>query len=529
MNTIARRGSCSLGLSFPILLLTACSHTIPSDTPRPQPPPQLGKVPPAIEPLKPSAKQAQAPESLLPVTLTADLSPVQRVIQAALPERVTEEHHPLGKDYRWRFIREGDPKVAIQDGLITYQAVYRGEIEPKAARACRLDPIYPVLDGAGKLTLREQDDGLRVTLGDHHTSFSLKPESDNKCNMFNVPLKDQLAELFNQEILAQQVARSVEQAGYTVPIQLVWEQLQQPMTVGGPTQPLCFYGSARDFTVGSLKGPGQQTTITGLARQLPVAMYQTPCQKPKAAAPIKMHLDNTVAATQAGPYTILLTVPVPYAVLNQQLSEKLFHQTVNVPTTFGDHLLIERATASDVNGRTLIAVETSGNVNGTLYYWGTPRLDRDGSVISIPDLQMANETKVALDEVKVGYWSMVDQELRDRVREAAQVDLAQRLANMKQALSGQHKAGGLAMDVLVARQQGGQVASTKDALIADVLLEGTASAAARLPLRQQAQREPLEQPTADRRAEPPPQSARVPEDHNIDPFSGPREGSLPRP
>ena len=67
---------------------------------RPQPPAQLGKTPPVIAPLNPAGKQAQAPESLLPVTLTADLSPVQKVIQAALPERFTDENHPLGQSGR---------------------------------------------------------------------------------------------------------------------------------------------------------------------------------------------------------------------------------------------------------------------------------------------------------------------------------------------------------------------------------------------------------------------------------------------
>jgi hypothetical protein len=40
------------------------------------------------------------------------------------------------------------------------------------------------------------------------------------------------------------------------------------------------------------------------------------------------------------------------------------------------------------------------------------------------------------------------------------------------------------MDLLLAKQEAGQVASTKEALIADVLLEGTASASGRLPVKQ---------------------------------------------
>ena len=83
-----------LTLLMPILILAGCSHTIPATDRKPQPPPQLGKTPPTIAPLNASGKQAQAPESMLPVTLTTDLTPVQRTIQAAVPERFTDEDQP---------------------------------------------------------------------------------------------------------------------------------------------------------------------------------------------------------------------------------------------------------------------------------------------------------------------------------------------------------------------------------------------------------------------------------------------------
>jgi len=482
-----------LTLLMPLLFLAGCSHTIPATDRMPQPPPQLGKTPPTIAPLNAGGKQAQAPESILPVTLTVDLTPVQRAIQAAVPDRFTDEGHPLAKDYRWQFVREGEPQVLIQDGLVKYKAVYRGEIESSAARACRLDPLFPVLEGSGRLMLREQDQGLLVTMSDSRTFMSLKPESDSKCNMFNVVVKDQLAELFQEEVINQQIAQSLERAGYSIPIQIVWDRLQKPMVVGQANSQVCLYGKAQDFTVGSLKGPGQQTTITGIARQTPVALYQTPCQRSATTPPLKVYMDNTAVGVQEGqPYKVLLTVPVPYAILTQQLQDQLYHQEAKLPTMFSNTLTIERAVASDVNGRSLLSVETSGAVIGTLYYWGTPRLEHEGNVITIPDLQMANETKMALDEVKDGYWKMVDDELGPRLRQAATIDLAQSIGNMKSALSGQHKAGGLAMDLLMGRQEGAQVSSTKDALVADVLLEGTASATGRLPVKQQAQSDAIE-------------------------------------
>jgi hypothetical protein len=130
---------------------------------------------------------------------------------------------------------------------------------------------------------------------------------------------------------------------------------------------------------------------------------------------------------------------------------------------------------------------------------------------------MANETKAALEEVKTGYWQMVDNELRPRLRQATTIDLSQRIGNMKSALSGQHKSGGLDMDLLLARQEGGQVMSTKDALVADVMLEGTASAVGRFPVKQAATSDVMEKPkptmeTAPREQQQPPKSAHIPDE-----------------
>jgi hypothetical protein len=499
-----------------MFMLAACSHTIPEPASKPQPPAELGKTPPVIQPLSANQKQAQAPESLLPVTLTADLTPVQKSIQSALPEQFTEENHPLGTDYRWRFIREGEPQVFIQDGLVRYKAVYRGAIESTAARACRLDPLYPVIEGTGKLALHEQNQGLGVTMTDPQTFMSLKSESDTKCNMFNMPVRDQLAELFKHEALKQSIAQSVERDGYTIPLNLVWNQLQEPIPVGSANSKLCFYGKAKDFTVGSMKGPMQQTTITGFVREMPVALYQTPCQK-TTVPPMKVNFDNTAAAVQEGqPYKILLSVPVPYAVLNQQLRDQLYHQGARLPTTFSSTFTIERAVASDVTGRTLLSVATSGAIDGTMYYWGTPQLEGDGNIITIPDLQMANESKTALEHIKTGYWKMVDEQLRPRLRQATTIDLSQRIGEMKSALSGSHKSGGLDVDLLLAKQEAGQVLSTKDALVADVLLEGTASAVGRFPVKQIATSDVIEQPKPARETAPgdqqPPKAAQVPEE-----------------
>jgi hypothetical protein len=475
-------------ISIAFLTLVGCSHTIPADTGKPQPPAQLGSSPPALPPVSAGMQQTHAPESTLPVSVTADLSPLVHIIQAALPERFTEEDHPLGYDYLWRFVREGEPQVQIQDGIVKYRATYRGEIEPLAARACRLDALYPVIEGTGRLSFKEQEQGVLVTLIDPKTTIDLKPESDSSCNMFKIPVKDQLAEILDRESLTRRLSQSVDQAAYTLPLDLVWERLQQPISVGQDNMHFCLYGQAHEFIVGSMKGSADQTTITSVTKQTPIALNQTPCPPFKTASPMKIHMDRSIVSTQDGqPYKILLTVPVPYTMLSQQLQQRLFHQEVKLPNILGDQLLIEQVTASNGNGRTLLAINTSGSVNGTLYYWGVPYLEQDGSVIALSEIEMAAESKTALDQIKPGYWKMVDLELKPRLQKAASIDLSSQMGTVRSALSAQHKNGWLQLDLLVAHQDAGQVISTQNALVTEVVLEGTASATAQLPIEQQLQ------------------------------------------
>ena len=132
------------------------------------------------------------------------------------------------------------------------------------------------------------------------------------------------------------------------------------------------------------------------------------------------------------------------------------------PCTHGwrNDTVIEQATASDFAGKVLITIRTTGDLNGTVYYWGTPRLEGEGSMLSIPDLQMASESKTMLDTIKVGYWQQVDQALRNKVQTAARVDLSDRIAQMQSAITGTHASGEVTTVMTMARQQPQRAYST---------------------------------------------------------------------
>ena len=105
---------------------------------------------------------------------------------------------------------------------------------------------------------------------------------------------------------------------------------------------------------------------------------------------------------------------------------------------FGEHKLrIEKASAADAGGKVLITIDTSGYVNGPVYFIGTPQWE--GSTLTVPDVQMDTETRRMLDAEKAGLWNQVDQTLKEKVRRAARLDLADQIAAIKKAVGGPHK------------------------------------------------------------------------------------------
>jgi hypothetical protein len=457
-----------------LTLAVACSHTIPQYTAKPVAPPQFDAPTGAAM----HTPASQLPDSALPMTLVIDLTALEQTLQATMPERFSEAQHPLRNDYRWDFVREGPPQVSIQDGLVTIHAAYTGDIEGRTtARGCRLDPVYPVLDTTGQLELRQDSDALVLSLRNPHTTIGLKAESETKCNMFNIPVKDQLAELLNRGALAQNIKRAVDEGGFKIPLQQVWTRLQSPVAVNvaNTNSQACLYGKPVTMAIGTLKGTVQRSTIPIVVKGTPTATFESSCGKPSDTS---MKVTSGAALLEGQPYQVLASVAVPYSVLNQTLQEKLFHQPLSFGGFVKDNLVIDQATASDSSGKVLIAIQTTGDLNGTIYYWATPRLEGGGAVMTLPDLQMASESKTMLDDVKVGYWQLVDQQLRDRLQAAARVDFSDRIAKMKTAMTGSHKSGDVTIDVAMAKQQAQRAYSTPGALTADILFEGTASASA---------------------------------------------------
>jgi hypothetical protein len=464
-----------IALLLCLFVAVACSHTIPPYTAKPVPPPQFTPpTPGAIE-----VPVVQLPDSALPVTLVLDLTSLEQTLQASMPEHFSEAFHPLRNDYRWDFVREAEPQVSIQDGWVTIHSTYRGNIEAKTAlRGCRLDPIYPILHTTGQLELGQVGGALVLGLKSPQMDIDLKPESESKCNMFNIPVKDQLAELLNTPKLVENMTRAVDEAGFEIPLEQVWTRLQEPVAVNVVkfnTQ-ACIYGKPTEMAIGTLQGNVQRTTIPIVVNETPTARFENSCGKPSSEA---MKITSGAALLEGKPYKVLASVSVPYSEVNQGLQERLVHQ----PMKGGNvDMVIDKATASDSSGKVLLTINTTGDLNGPIYYWGTPRLEGEGSVLTMSDLQMASESKTMLDDIKTGYWQTVDQQLRDKLQTATRVDLSDRIEKMISAITGTHPSGDVTREMTIAQQQPQRAYSIPGALVADILLEGTANVTAPLAM-----------------------------------------------
>ena len=95
---------------------------------------------------------------------------------------------------------------------------------------------------------------------------------------------------------------------------------------------------------------------------------------------------------------------------------------------------------------------------------------------------MAQESKAAIDSIRIGYWQLVDREIITKLRQAMVIDMSAQVDRLKQTITGTHRSGGTTMDILITRQQPDHVRSTPQGLTVTIVLEGTANATGQITL-----------------------------------------------
>ncbi len=358
-------GPTFIGLLIPVMILaSACSHTVepyrPDVSTSPATPIKLAPRPTDRTATATAPPLAKPVESTLPITLAGDLTPLQDAVSAAVPESFDETRSPMAREFRWTFQRQGAPQVFVQNGQLMVHAEYRGDVELKSstARACRLDPVYPTLDWNARLTTKQEGPNLVIRPEAPETSLGLKPDSDDKCNMFAGPLREQLPELINPKEVQEQIAQAVTKAAVVIPIHDVWDQLHGPYVAPlTSVTALCIYPDPSEITLGPVEGTLQQAMLKGVAKVDAHALITQPCERPRSEP------DKITTGQPAVPigrsFILTAMLPVSYQVLSQRLQETLFHTEAALPErgVFGEHKLrIEKASAADAGGKVLMTI-----------------------------------------------------------------------------------------------------------------------------------------------------------------------------
>src|SRR5206468_10577329 len=78
----------------------------------------------------------------------------------------------------------------------------------------------------------------------------------------------------------------------------------------------------------------------------------------------------------------------------------------------------------DASGRVLVRLDVTGGLVGTLWLWGTPRVTLDGEkyMLTVPDLQIAVETRSALMRFALAAWKLWNGGIENPIRKQLTVD-----------------------------------------------------------------------------------------------------------
>jgi hypothetical protein len=126
----------------------------------------------------------------------------------------------------------------------------------------------------------------------------------------------------------------------------------------------------------------------------------------------------------------------------------------------------------------LVRAQVSGAVRGVLYLWGTPEIAERGgrAVLSVPDLQVAVETRDWLTRLKLAAWRAFSGGLESYLRARLTSDVTAQLDEARRALSRPFDLGEHArLRVTLDRVEPGAVSSLPGALVAHARLRGAAA------------------------------------------------------
>ncbi|MFO0578131.1 MAG: DUF4403 family protein [Polyangia bacterium] len=425
-TTRARSGP---GLGRAVLLVAAAGGLLGAGGCRTGRPEYTVNVPPNVVDIRP-------PRSVLVVQTPLRLEALQQIIDRSLPGAGPggggQGSGQVGAlPVSWRLSRQPAAIGPSPEG-IELRIPIVGELQIGGGfLSCRSGGIGGTLTVRARPTL-DGDGALKLT----GTRVGVDPLGSVQCAGFNVPI----AQIFPMMLapIERAVAPAVENLKIPLggAVQAGLRELGRPRAVPIAGQPSCLDLAPSGLVLAPVGGTDLQLRL-GL--EVAPRLSLGPCPGGASAPPAQI----TVRQQELGDdYRVQVAVAVPA----QELQQKLAPQLVGKRLGSGPRALtVQGVEVGDASGRVLVKADVTGVYNGAVFLWGTPTASVQGerTLLSVPDLQLATESASRLEDTKVALYELIEGSLADKVKPYLQLDVTERLAQARQALSGsQHLSAG---------------------------------------------------------------------------------------
>jgi hypothetical protein len=429
--------------------------------------PDYTASPPSISvPAQPSK------ESIIKLEITADLSGVQKAIANpnVIPNHFDEYGQPEENKYRWQFDTQSGPTVSLNNGRVSIDVTYHGDIETKGfLGGCHLNPVYPRFVISFAPTI--QQDNQNWIIGTSNSAFngSLAPGSDTKCSMFNIPVENKLMQLLNGPNVRDKALSAVKSAKISIPVAEVSKRVAGPFQFAIPSvaTKLFVYPGLTSITAAPIEGTLSNATLKLALRGFPTAIIG----QSAPPAQVKPVILSNAALPNGPSFSVIAPFSVAYSDITNSLKDGF--KNAGPIDAAGQKFNVTDCVAADASGRVLLALTVKGPINGKVYFWGTPQF-QGTSVVSVPDLQMAIETKTLLDKIKLGLADLVFGGLQQKLKAACRFDLSKEIRDVVNQMSGDHQISGGTLRLSEINIRPISAISKTTDLTCEVAVEGTA-------------------------------------------------------
>lgn len=429
----------------------------------------------------PSRPVPPSDPSSLRVPVAIDLSSILAQAESSVPRefKATDdwtivERNAVG-DIGLRFEAVRDPlKIELRGQRLVARARVRYwvEVAQRVPKPIIGGSFWQKIGSCGRgEPMREVEVGIESALS-VNTNWQLTAKSVvstptfvNQCRMTFLKLNvtDRVAGAFRQalERAATTVDQQIAQKGNLRPqAERIWSQLQIPIGLDSG-----FVLSINPTGAGILSIDGSARTVTatfGITAQ-PYVVLGTP-----TAAPSKL---TTLAATRiAEGFHVTIDGELTFDELNRQLAMRLGNSKQNID---GHEITVVAAEAYGSGDRIVLQLKLAGDVNGSIYFVGTPSYDPKTAILSLDDLDYSLETREAL--LSVADW-LYHQGFRETIVRKARWELqrgaSQLRARIEKALN-RELAPGVRMSATVSAVRPTGVFVTPTSLKARVVIDGT--------------------------------------------------------